>query len=137
MLSTTAATVVFATQFTQTINVSIDEETPSTTIPVVTRDYVDPGVTISKAAGTVTISGSYNKIIPVIWYYIDLTGQQQTTDTTPTPGTFRAIFRVDSPASLTANCIYTIDGETFTHTVSMSSYDQIATNLRSLLETVS
>jgi hypothetical protein len=137
MLSVTQSTVVFGTQFTLNIDVSVDEETPSTTIPVVSKSYTDPGVTVSKTVGRVIISGSYNKIIPVIWHYIDLTGQQQTTDSTPTPGTFRAIFKVESPSSLTANCIYTIDGETFTHTVSMPNYDQIAINLKSLLATVS
>jgi len=43
MLSVTQSTVVFGTQFTLNIDVSVDEETPSTTIPVVSKSYTDPG----------------------------------------------------------------------------------------------
>jgi hypothetical protein len=144
MLSPTSATVSFATQFTLTINVLIESTdpdgepstTPSTTIPVVTRSYVDPGVTISKSAGKVILSGQYLNIIPLSWSYIDLNNQQQTITTTPVVGTFKTIFKVNSPSRLTETCTYTIDGQTFTHTVSLPSYDPIANALKALLATV-
>ena len=144
MLSPTSATVSFATQFTQTIYVLIESTdsdgesttTQSTTIPVVTRSYNDPGVTISTSPGRVIISGLYRNIIPLSWSYIDLNNQQQTITTTPVVGTFKKIFKVNSPSRLSETCTYTIGGETFTHTVSLPSYDPIANALKALLATV-
>lgn len=145
MLSITAATVTFATPFTQEIDVTVDTtdpdtgettQGPSTTVPVVTASFTDPGVVITKEIGKVTLSGMYRQIIVTPWQYIDLTGAIVTTQVTPALGTFKTITKVDSPSSLTATCVYTIDGETFTHTVTLGSYTVIANTLKSLLATV-
>lgn len=146
MLSPSSATVVFATQFTQVVQVlssSVDpvtgesSSTPSTTVPVVTASFTDPGVTITPAVGQVTIAGQYKKIIPISWTYIDTTGAVVTKDTAPDLGTFKMIVKVDSPPALQVPCIYTIDGETFTHTVDLVSYSTVADKLKSLLASVS
>jgi hypothetical protein len=144
MLSPSSASIAFATQFTQTIYVLIESTdsdgepttTQSTTIPVVSRSFNDPGVTISTSPGRVIISGLYRNILPISWSYIDLNNQHQTITTTPVAGTFKTIFRVSSPPRLSETCTYTIDGQTFTHTVSLPSYDPIANALKSLLATV-
>jgi len=146
MLSVTQADVVFATQFTQVITVftqvtdpdtGLATDVPSTTPPVVTKSFDDPGVTVTTAVGQVTISGMYRKIIVTTWQYIDLNGVVQTTQVTPALGTFKMITKVDSPALLKQDCVYTIDGETFTHHVSLPSYTIVANTLKSLLATVS
>ena len=146
MLSTTTATVVFNTQFTQVVEVlseSVDPETgessstPSTSVPVVTSSFDDPGVTITPEAGKVTISGKYKKIIKTSWTYINTSGAIVTSDTAPDAGTYKMIVKVDSPANLKENCIYTIDGETFTHVVDLGSYTTIADQLKGLLAAVS
>jgi hypothetical protein len=145
MLSITEADVVFGTQFTQIITVFAEEtdpETgevtniPSTTVPVITKSFNDPGVTVILEVGQVTISGTYRSIIAISWEYIDLNDVVQSTNSTPTPGTFNKITKVDSPSNLTEDCIYTIDGETFTHHVSIPSYTVIADTLKTLLATI-
>ena len=146
MLSVTEATVGMATPFTQVIEVQTEEvdpttgETtlvPSTTVPTVTSSFNDVGVVITREIGKVTLSGLYRQIIVTSWTYINLTGQIVTTNMAPELGTFKMITKVDSPANLKETCIYTIDGETFTHTVDLGSYTGIADTLKSLLATVS
>jgi hypothetical protein len=146
MLSVTAATVGMATPFTQVIDVLVettDELTgetttsPSGTVPVVTASYTDPGVVISTEPGKVTISGLYRSIIVTSWTYIDLNKALVTTNMAPEVGTFTMITQVDSPARLTEDCTYSIDGESFVHTVDLVSYSGIADTLKSLLATVS
>lgn len=146
MLSITEATVGMATPFTQVIEVqteTVDPETgetvtePSETAPVVTASFTDVGVVITPEVGKVTISGLYRQIIVTSWTYIDLDEKIVTTDMAPEIGTFKMITKVDSPANLKETCIYTIDGETFTHTVDLGSYTGIANTLKSLLATVS
>lgn len=145
MLSITAATVAPSTQFTVVITVlstTVDPTTgiettgPSTTVPVVTASYTDPGVTIKPEIGQVTISGQYKTIIKTTWHYLDLNRVQVTSDAAPDTGKFSMITKVDSPANLKETCVYTIDGETFTHTVDLVSYSGIGTLLKSLLATV-
>jgi hypothetical protein len=146
MLSITAATVGMATPFTQVIEVlveTIDELTgetiigPSTTIPVVTASFIDPGVVIATEIGKVTISGLYRKIIITSWTYINLSDTIVTEQLAPELGTFKMITKVDSPANLKEICTYTIDGEAFTHTVDLGSYTGIGNTLKTLLATVS
>jgi len=146
MLSVTAATVGMATPFTQVIDVLVETidpltgETvtgPSTTVPVVTASFIDPGVIIKPEIGKVTISGLYRKIIITSWTYINLSDSSVTEQLAPELGTFKMITKVDSPANLKEICTYTIDGETFTHTVDLGSYSGIADTLKTLLATVS
>lgn len=146
MLSETTGTVVFGTSFSVTIDVLsevVDPETgesttaPGDTVPVVTRSFDDPGVTVTTEIGKVTIAGTYRKIIVTSWNYIDLAGEIKTSLVTPEVGKFSKITKVDSPANLTEQCIYTINGETYTHTVDLGSYTKIADTLKDLLKTVS
>lgn len=134
-----------ATPFTQVINVlieTIDSMTgetvliPSTTVPVVTASFTDPGVVITPTVGSVTISGLYRQIIVTSWTYLDLNKQLVTEQIAPEIGTFSMITKVDSPANLQEVCTYTIDGEAFVHTVDLVSYTGIADALKSLLATV-
>jgi hypothetical protein len=145
MLSVTSASVTFATLFTQVITVfsqTVDPETgattdiPSTTVPVVTASFTDPGVVITPAVGSVTISGIYKEIIVTTWQYINQSGAIVSTPIVPDLGTFQKITKVDSPANLIEVCTYTIDGESFIHAVSLPSYTIIADSLKSLLATV-
>lgn len=146
MLSVTEATIGMATPFTQVIEVQTEEVdpttgepvlVPSTTVPTVTASFNDVGVVITREIGKVTLSGLYRQIIVTSWTYINLSDQIVTTDMAPALGTFKMITKVDSPANLKETCIYTIDGETFTHTVDLGSYTGIADTLKSLLATVS
>lgn len=146
MLTVTEATVGMATPFTQVIEVqteTIDELTgetvlvPSETVPVVTASFTDPGVIVTPEIGKVTISGLYRQIIVTSWTYIDLNNTIVTEPMAPELGTFIMITKVDSPANLKEICTYTIDGESFVHTVDLVSYSGIATTLKSLLATVS
>ena len=116
MLDVESATVGMDTPFTQVINVLVlsispPGYVPSTTVPVVTADFVDPGVTVTPTVGQVTISGRYKTIIQTHWEYINLTGGITTTDIAPELGTFEMITKVDSPPRLKEVCTYTIDGE--------------------------
>ena len=144
ILSTIAETVGFNSTFTQVISVSTDGIDPDTgepilipsPSPVVTLSYVDPGVSVTTATGTVTISGLYKSIIVTSWTYNDLLNNPVTITSVPDPGTFKMITKVDSPANLKEPCVYTIDGVAFTHTVDLVSYSGIATVLISLLDSV-
>ena len=91
---------------------------------------------LTKAIGKVTISGMYKKIIVTTWQYIGQSGEIASSEIVPDIGTFQKITKVDSPANLTEVCTYTIDGESFAHSVSLPSYTVIADTLKSLLATV-
>jgi hypothetical protein len=145
MLSISAATVVFGESFTQVIDILTEgtdpltgepSSTPSTEIPTVTASFEDPGVSVVAEPGKVTISGTYQTIIQTPWTSISNSGVLETSLTPPSVGTFQKITKVDSPPSLTQDCIYTIDSDTFTHTVDLVSYTGIANTLKSLLATV-
>jgi hypothetical protein len=139
-LTPASGTITFATPFTTTITVGTDDGmgtiTPSTTVPVVTASPVDPGVTITTSPGTVVLSGSYTSVIPVTWHWLDDNMLQKSGPAAPAVGTFKKITGVDSPTSLSATCTYTIDGESFVHTVSIPSFSTIADILKSLLASV-
>jgi hypothetical protein len=109
---------------------------PSSSVPSVSASFNDSGVTILPSAGRVTISGQYNQSHSISWQYLDLTGAVKTSDTPPETGTFSKITKVDSPPRLIETCVYTIAGQTFTHTITIVSYDPIANTLKSLLAEV-
>lgn len=149
MLTPASGSVTFNEPFSVTITVTTEESTtdpttgetttgsiPSTEIPTVTASFTDPGVTITKGPGTVTISGKYTSIIPINWTYLNTSGQTVTSTVAPAVGTFFKITKVDSPPMLTATCTYTIGSEPFVHTVSLGSYSTIANQLKSLLATI-
>lgn len=135
MLTPSAATVVFGTEFTQVITVSTSEpgatpedppvETPSTEIPTVTASFQDLGVTVTTGPGTATISGKYTSILPVVWKWLDLSNVQKTDTAPPADGTYNKIFQLDSPPNLSETCTYTIGGENFVHTVTLVTYDTL------------
>jgi hypothetical protein len=145
MLSVTSGSVVFGDQFTVTIEVlaestggSGEGETPpppepTTEIPEVTASFTDSGVTVTPAAGKVTISGKYTSIFEIPWTYINLQGAVVTSITAPEAGTYKKITSVQSPSVFTKTCTYTIAGESFVHTVTLGSYTTIANKLKSLL----
>lgn len=138
MLDTTTGSVNFQTPFEVTLTVTVDGVTPITDIPAVTADFEDPGVqVIVSNNGNITIKGSYKSIIPVSWEWIDLERKTQTGKVVPEAGTYEKITKVESPSLLSKSCVYTIVSEagtdTFTHTVSLSSWSVIADTLTTAL----
>ena len=137
MLTPASETVEFQSTFTTVITASVGTDTGVSTISTVTASYYDPGVSITISSGTLTLSGSYQSIIPITWYWKDLNDQLQSGTTAPAVGSYEKIVQVDSPASLTTDCIYTVvsgsGSDTFTHTVSLISFDKIKTALTSAL----
>ena len=150
MLTPDSNTVQFGTAFSTTIVVSTSDtsvdpdtglpvtiETPITDVPVVTPDFVDPGVTVSAAPGLVTISGTYTSIISIPWHWLDLNFQPQSGTTPPAAGTYSKMIRVDSPAVMTSVCNYTIVGgsttDVFAQTVDLVSYNNVSGPLKALV----
>jgi hypothetical protein len=146
MLTPASATQQFGQQFTTTILISTSEtsidpstglpvttDTPSTEIPTVIPDFVDPGVTITTDPGSFTLSGAYQSIIPIVWHWLDLGYQPQSGTTPPTAGTYSKMIRVDSPPILTAICTYTVGSEAFVHTVTLGSYNNVSGPLKALV----
>ena len=138
MLSIVNETVLFSNTFTTTINVLVtdangENTTTSLTIPSVSISFIDPGVNVSVSTGTVNIYGAYTTILPTKWTYLDVNSNMISSLVPPSVGQYSKIVQVDSPPMLTQNCIYTIDGEQFTHTVTLGSYTQIANKLKELL----
>lgn len=139
MIAPTTDTVQFLTDFSVTVNVvSTETSTVSQSVPVVTADFTDPGVSISTSPGSVTISGRYESIIPISWSWLDNNRTPQSDKTAPEIGTYEKIVKVDSPPFLTKTCNYTIlvDGtpEVFSQIVQLSSYDVIKNQLATALE---
>ena len=137
MLTPRSDTVIFQNTFTTVIVVTAGTDTAVTSISTVTASFYDSGVSISYGTDTVTLSGAYQSIIPITWYWKDLDDQLQSGPSVPAVGTYEKIVQVDSPTSLTTDCIYTVvsdaGSDTFTHTVSLGSYDKIKTALASAL----
>lgn len=129
MATPASGSVQFLTNFSVTL--TLDTGTTATSV---TADFVDPGVTVTINTDTVIISGAYNSIIPVTWGWIDNNRTNQTDKTAPALGTYEKITKVDSPSFLTKVCNYTInETDTFAHTVSLSSYDVIVSQLTTAL----
>lgn len=137
------AEVIFQNTFTQVISVVtfVGTDTSSTVVisdtPVVSASFNDPGVSVTTDPGQVTISGAYLVIIPITWYWKDLTDQLQSGRSVPPVGSYEKIVQVDSPLSLTETCYYTITSsagvDTFAHVVSLGSYSKIKEALTAAL----
>ena len=136
MLTPSALTQPFLENFTTTIIVSIGTDTAVTSISSVVADFVDPGVTVTIDADTVTLSGRYTAILGSSWYWKDLNDQLQVGDTAPAVGTYLKLIQLDSPPQLTKDCTYTISStagvDTFIHTIQVS-YDALSAELTNLL----
>jgi hypothetical protein len=137
MLTPPSATQEFLKDFTTVITVSVDTSTAVSSISSVVASFQDPGVVVTIGTSTVTLSGKYTSILPVKWYWKDLNDVLQSGDTAPPTGTYLKLVQLDSPPVLTEDCIYTITSDagadTFTHTVTLVSYDTLATELQSAL----
>jgi hypothetical protein len=137
MLTPPSATQEFLKDFTTVITVSIDTSTAVSSISDVVASFQDPGVVVSIGTDTVTLSGKYTSILPIKWYWKDLDDQLQSGDTAPPAGTYLKLVQLDSPPVLTEDCIYTITSDagtdSFVHTVTLISYDNLATELQSAL----
>lgn len=137
MLTPATATQTFLQNFTTVITVSVDTTTNVSSVTSVVADFTDPGVTISLGTDTVTLSGMYQSILPIKWYWKDLNDQLQSGDTAPPTGTYQKIIKLDSPPFLTKDCTYTITSDagsdSFVHTVTLVTYDNLATELTTLL----
>lgn len=147
MLSTSTETVIFQNTFTTVLTVSAGTDTGIgiVGVPTVVASFTDSGVTVITSSGSVTITGAYQEIIPITWYWKDLNDQLQTGTKVPPVGTYEKIVQVDSPPSLTEDCVYTITSEltsgtvtstiidVFTHTVTLESYSKIKTALLNAL----
>jgi hypothetical protein len=137
MLDPSALSQPFLENFSATIAVSIGTDTAVTSISSVVADFVDPGVTVTIGTSTVTLSGKYTSILPVKWYWKDLSDQLQTGDAIPLEGTYLKIVQLDSPPRLTEDCTYTITSpagtDTFIHTVTLASYDPLRDSLLTAL----
>jgi hypothetical protein len=137
MLTPPSATQDFLKDFTTVITVSIDTSTAVSNISDVVASFQDPGVVVSIGTDTVTLSGKYTSILPIKWYWKDLDDQLQSGDTAPPAGTYLKLVQLDSPPVLTEDCVYTISSDagtdSFVHTVTLISYDNLATELQSAL----
>jgi hypothetical protein len=138
MLTPTLATATFLVSFnTVTIVVSVDTTTNVSSVTSVVASFEDPGVVVSIGTDTVTLSGKYTSILPIKWYWKDLDDVLQSGDTAPPAGTYLKLIQLDSPPVLTEDCEYTITSDagtdTFTHTVTLISYDALALELQSAL----
>ena len=137
MLTPPSATQEFLKDFTTVITVSIDTITAVSNISDVVASFQDPGVVVSIGTDTVTLSGKYTSILPIKWYWKDLDDQLQSGDTAPPAGTYLKLVQLDSPPVLTEDCVYTISSDagtdSFVHTVTLISYDNLATELQSAL----
>lgn len=150
MLTPLAGTQRFKTPFTLNISVGTSStvvnpetglpesvSTPITDVPTVVASFVDPGVTVATGPGIVTLSGQYNAIIPITWYWKDLNDQLQSGSSVPPVGTYEKIVQVDSPPNLTEDCNYVITSsagaDTFVHTVFITSYSEIKEALKNAL----
>ena len=137
MLTPSSATQEFLRDFTTVITVSVDTSTAVSNISGVVASFQDPGVLVTIGTDTVTLSGKYTSILPIKWYWKDLDDQLQSGDTAPPAGTYLKLVQLDSPPLLTEDCIYTISSDagadSFVHTVTLISYDRLATELQSAL----
>lgn len=127
MLVPSSATQTFQVPFSITVQVMTaggDENPPgpSTSVPTVTRSFTDIGVTVTPSLGQVVIAGTYKTILTTTWQWLNNAGTLVTDVVPPSPGEYTKIVKMDAPADLTKDCVYTIDGSSFTHTVSLVTY---------------
>jgi hypothetical protein len=137
-LSTSTAEQIFLQPFTTVITVSVDTTTNVSSVTSVVADFTDSGVVVTIGTDTVTLSGKYQSILPIKWYWKDLNDQLQSGDSAPATGTYQKIIKLDSPPFLTRDCTYAITSDagtdSFVHTITLVSYDTLAAELISLLE---
>ena len=137
MLTPERETVIFQNTFTTVVTASAGTDTGVGSIFEVIPSYVDPGVTVSVNTDSVTISGAYQSIIPITWYWKDLNDQIQSGSSVPPVGTYEKIIQVDSPPSLSTICSYTITSaggkDVFIHEVTLGSYNKIKDALNAAL----
>jgi hypothetical protein len=137
MLTPDTATQQFLQDFTTVITVTVDTSTAVSNISSVVASFEDPGVVVSIGTDTVTLSGKYTSILPVQWSWKDLNDELQSGDTAPPAGSYLKIVQLDTPPTLTENCLYTITSdagaEVFTHVVTLGSYDALASELQTTL----
>lgn len=138
-LSTSASNAIFLQPFTPvviTVYAGTDTSALISDIPTVSASVVDSGITITTATASVTISGRYESLLPIMWYWKDLNDQLQSGKTAPAAGTYLKLVQVDSPPITSEDCIYTITSSegssTFIHTVD-AGYDIISAELTTLL----
>lgn len=137
MLSIYTSTQTLFVTFTEVISVlaavGTDTSVPVADVPTVVPSFADPGISITTSTAEVTISGSYQTIIPITWYWKDLNDQLQSGNSVPPVGSYEKIVQVDSPSSLSTTCSYTIISssgvDTFIHEVTLGSYSTIKTAL--------
>jgi hypothetical protein len=138
-LSIFTATTTFLVSF-DPIDIIVYEGTDTSVllgeIPTVSASVVDTGITVVASTASVVISGKYQSLFPVKWYWKDLEDVLQSGNSPPPAGTYLKLVQVDSPSSSTEDCIYTITSSegsnTFRHQVNVD-YDIIATELTELL----
>lgn len=142
MLTTTENTVNFNEQFSIELTVfSVDPQTgleiPITEIPQVAASFYDPDVHIDTSVSKVVISGKYTGIFKTYWTWLDLNKNTQVTLTPPNIGEFYKIIQVESPSSVSEQCLYTVTSsmtsDVFTHTVLLPDYSSIGNMLKTLL----
>ena len=131
MIEPPFATQTFLQDFTLSILVS-----SATSITSVTADVVDTGVVISYGTDTVTLSGKYESILPIKWYWKDLDDVLQSGESAPEAGTYLKLIQLDSPPIFSEDCNYTIISDVstdiFVHTV-QADYNSLARELIDLL----
>lgn len=139
-LSTSASNATFLQTFTPiviSVYAGTDTSTLISDIPTVSASVVDSGITITTATASVTISGRYESLLPIMWYWKDLNDELQSGKTAPAAGTYLKLVQLDSPPITTEDCVYTISSSegtsTFTHTVD-AGYDIISAELTTLLD---
>ena len=148
MLQPSSATVTLGQAFSLSVQVGTQSApnpetgqssfTLITSVPSVSTTTVDTGTSYTTSVGQVSISGTPEVIPNTSWRWLDNTGAQLSGPRAPAANTYSKITGVDSPPSLpgTTSYTYTIQGEPFTLTVQMTSYDPVPAKLKSLLATV-
>ena len=137
MLIPPLAVQEFNKEFSITINVLTGVAPFLVPLPVEPEVSVvekDPGIIITKNDGSATISGKYTAILKTTWTWLDNNFVSHTTDYAPLEGTYSKITAVSTPPVVQKDCIYTINGETFTHTVTIITYDRLKDEMKALLE---
>jgi hypothetical protein len=142
-LSITSTSITVGQSFSVSITVYSSTGDPEPvisiidTIPSVNILDPDPGVTYTTSVGQVVISGTPLDYPGTSWTWLDTTGALLSSTHLPTD--YSKIIKVESPPSLPGvnNYVYTIEGLTFTLTVTLPNYNPVQSKLKSLLETVS
>ena len=127
-------------EFNKEFSIKIDVlvGTPPLVVPLPAKPdfsmpYRDPGITVTASDGSVTISGKYTEILKTTWTWLDKDYVSHTTSYAPKEGEYSKITAMETPPMVQKDCIYTINGETFTHTVTIITYDRLKDEMTALL----